>query len=179
MKGVFVYIGLHAELGPRINDETNPMTLPSRYKIKNLSPDCLRPSTLPLSHGVSPQYWAFTGEGWEICFWHVNASTASTRHWTNIGPPYAALDEHWPSTSCLPGRERKWSEPWTSARQALALASTPRYRPNVRLLLARSLRRRPSNNQTLGRYLVFAGVFGHSEWSAKPKGGISAYLWNK
>ena len=34
----------------------NEMTLPSRHRILNLSPDGLRPSTIPLGRGGSPQY---------------------------------------------------------------------------------------------------------------------------
>ena len=33
------------------------MTLSSRHRIRNSSPGGLRPSTLPLGHGGSPQYW--------------------------------------------------------------------------------------------------------------------------
>ena len=33
------------------------MTLSSRHRIRSLSPGGLRPSTLPLGHGGSPQYW--------------------------------------------------------------------------------------------------------------------------
>ena len=36
------------------------MTLPSRHTIRNSGPGSLRPSTLPLGHGDSPQYWIFT-----------------------------------------------------------------------------------------------------------------------
>ena len=32
------------------------MTLPSRHKIRNSNPRGMRPSTLTLSHGGSPQY---------------------------------------------------------------------------------------------------------------------------
>ena len=32
------------------------MTLPSRYKIRNSNPGSLRPSTLPVCHGDSPQF---------------------------------------------------------------------------------------------------------------------------
>ena len=35
----------------------NEMTLSSRHRIRNWSPGGLRPSTLPLGHGGSPQYW--------------------------------------------------------------------------------------------------------------------------
>ena len=33
------------------------MTLSSRHRIRNSNPGGLRPSTLPLGHGGSPQYW--------------------------------------------------------------------------------------------------------------------------
>ena len=36
--------------------EKNDMTLPSSHRFRNSSPGGLRPSTLPLGHGVSPQY---------------------------------------------------------------------------------------------------------------------------
>ena len=38
------------------------MTLPSRHMIGNSRPGGLKPSTLPLGHGGSPQYWIFTSE---------------------------------------------------------------------------------------------------------------------
>ena len=38
------------------------MTLPSRHRIRNSSQDGLRPSTLPLGHGGSPQNWLITSE---------------------------------------------------------------------------------------------------------------------
>ena len=40
----------------------NEVTLPSRHRIWNSSPDGLRPSTLPLGYGGSPQYWISTSE---------------------------------------------------------------------------------------------------------------------
>ena len=54
----------------------NEMTLPSRQRIRNSNPGDLRPSSLPLSHGYSPQYWIFTSEqGRNILFlWKLNAS---------------------------------------------------------------------------------------------------------
>ena len=39
------------------------MTLPSRHRIRNSNPGGLRPSTLPLGHGGSPQILSFTS-GW-------------------------------------------------------------------------------------------------------------------
>ena len=41
------------------------MTLPSRHRIRNSSPGGLRPSTLPLGHGGSPQYWLSNVDGEE------------------------------------------------------------------------------------------------------------------
>ena len=38
----------------------NGMTLPSRHRKRNWSPGGLRPSTLPLGYGGSPQYSIFT-----------------------------------------------------------------------------------------------------------------------
>ena len=39
-----------------MNGEMNDMTLPPRLRIRNSDPGGLRPSTLPLGHGDSPQY---------------------------------------------------------------------------------------------------------------------------
>ena len=36
------------------------MTLPSRHRIRKLSPGRLKPSTQPLGHEDSPQFWIFT-----------------------------------------------------------------------------------------------------------------------
>ena len=44
------------------------MTLSSRHRIRNSSPDGLRPSTLPLGHGGSPQYWLSHVDGEETVF---------------------------------------------------------------------------------------------------------------
>ena len=38
------------------------MTLPSRHRSRNSSPGGLGPSTLPLGHGASSQYWILTNE---------------------------------------------------------------------------------------------------------------------
>ena len=53
----------------------NEMTLPSRHRLRNSSPGGLRPSTLPLGHGGSPQYWIFTiDRGRNILFlWNSEA----------------------------------------------------------------------------------------------------------
>ena len=42
------------------------MALSSRHRIQNPSPGGLRPSTLPLGHGGSPQYLSDTGSGIEL-----------------------------------------------------------------------------------------------------------------
>ena len=39
------------------------LTLPSRHRIRNSNPGGLRPSTLPLGHGGSPQYWVLRVNG--------------------------------------------------------------------------------------------------------------------
>ena len=44
------------------------MTLSSRHRIRNSSPGGLRPSTLPLGHGGSPQYWLSHVGGEETLF---------------------------------------------------------------------------------------------------------------
>ena len=41
------------------------MTLSSRHRIRNSSPGGLMPSTLPLGHGGSPQYWLSHVDGEE------------------------------------------------------------------------------------------------------------------
>ena len=44
------------------------MTLSSRHRIRNSSPGGLRPSTLTLGHGGSPQYWLLHVDGEETFF---------------------------------------------------------------------------------------------------------------
>ena len=44
------------------------MTLSSRHRIRNSSPGGLRPSTPPLGHGGSPQYWLSHVDGEETFF---------------------------------------------------------------------------------------------------------------
>ena len=45
------------------------MTLSSIHRIRNSSTGGLRPSTLPLGHGGSPQYWLSHVDGEETCPW--------------------------------------------------------------------------------------------------------------
>ena len=51
-----------------IYGEMIEMTLSSRHRIRNSSPGGLRPSTLPLGHGGSPQYWLSHVDGEETFF---------------------------------------------------------------------------------------------------------------
>ena len=50
------HIGYTGPGEPPEDGEMNEMTLSSRHMIRNLGPCGLRPSTLPLGHGGSPQY---------------------------------------------------------------------------------------------------------------------------
>ena len=60
MNGVLGHLCAHVgKTGPGEpldGGEMNEMTLPSRLRIRNSSHGSLRPSTLPLGHGSSPQY---------------------------------------------------------------------------------------------------------------------------
>ena len=60
MDGVFCYvcanIGKTGPGEPPENGEMTELTLPVRHRIRNLGTGGLRPSTLPLGHGCSPQY---------------------------------------------------------------------------------------------------------------------------
>ena len=42
-----------------VGQDLNQMTVPSRNRIRNLSPGDLRPNTLPLDYGGSPQQRIF------------------------------------------------------------------------------------------------------------------------
>ena len=46
--------------------DMSEMTLPFRHRIRNSSPGGLRPSTLPLGHESSPQYFYEFTSGWGI-----------------------------------------------------------------------------------------------------------------
>ena len=49
----------------------NEMTLSSRHTIRDSGPGGLRPSTLPLGHGGSPQYWLSHVDGEETSFFQT------------------------------------------------------------------------------------------------------------
>ena len=65
-KGVLGNLCTHlGQTGPEEHPEDgemNEMTLPSRQKTRTSSRGVLSPSTLPLVHWGSPQYWIFTRE---------------------------------------------------------------------------------------------------------------------
>ena len=77
------------------------MTLSSRHRIRNSSPGGLRPSTLPLGHGGSPQYWLSHVDGEETFFVSFKPSRPETEPWTlawkaavlttTLGPPPRGL----------------------------------------------------------------------------------------
>ena len=54
------------------------MTLPSRHKIPNSNPGGLRPSTLPLGRGGSPQYWVLRVDGEETSLFLSNRRDRET-----------------------------------------------------------------------------------------------------
>ena len=53
------------------------MTLSSRHRIRNSSPGGLRPSTLPLGHKGSPQYWLSHVDGEETFLFLQTAETGN------------------------------------------------------------------------------------------------------
>ena len=73
------------------------MKLSSRHRMRNSSPGGLRPSTLPLGHGGSPQYWLSHVDGEETFFVSFKpprpGTEARTLAWkaavltTTLGPP--------------------------------------------------------------------------------------------
>ena len=75
----------------------NEMTLSSRHRIRKSSPGGLRPSTLPLGHGGSPQYWLSHVDGEETFFVSFKpprpGTEPQTLAWkaavltTTLGPP--------------------------------------------------------------------------------------------
>ena len=69
------FVHIYAKLGQEILRLVMRWIRPSRQRIKNSNPGGLRPSTLPLGHGVSPQYEILRSEqGRNIWFlWNLNA----------------------------------------------------------------------------------------------------------
>ena len=77
------------------------MTLSSRHRIRNSNPGGLRPSTLPLGHGGSPQYWLSHVDEEETFFVSFKPPEPGTEPrtlaWkavvltTTLGPPPSAI----------------------------------------------------------------------------------------
>ena len=98
------------------DSEMNEMTLPSRHSTQNLSPGGLRPSTLPLGHRSSPQYWIFTSEREKnFCFFEtwtpdrlseqgprkVNSINPTlVQCWATVYDAVSALSQHSLCVSC-------------------------------------------------------------------------------
>ena len=71
------------------------MTLPSKHRIRNSNSGGLRPSTPPLGHGGSPQYWVLGVDGEEtFCFFQTAETGNRTLArkaavlTTTLGPPH-------------------------------------------------------------------------------------------
>ena len=78
--------------------EMNEMTLSSRHRIRNSSPGGLRPTTLPLGHGGSPQYEFYTWMGKKhFCFFQ----TAETGNRTPNSDMKGSSANHYPRASPL------------------------------------------------------------------------------
>ena len=81
------------------------MTLSSRHRIRNSNHGGLRPSTLPLGHGGSPQYWLSHVDGEETFFVFFKPPRPGTEPrtlaWkaavltTTVGPPPGSYRYTW------------------------------------------------------------------------------------
>ena len=85
------------------------ITLSFWHRIRNSSPGGLRPSTLPLGHGGSPQYWLSHVDGEETVF-------------VSFKPPRTEPESGW--WHC-----RKWGR----AENLILLYTYPTFRENIRL----------------------------------------------
>ena len=78
----------------------NEMTLSSRHRIHNSSPGSLRPSTLPLGHGVSPQYPHPHVDGEEFFCFFQTAETGNRAPKSGVKGSGA---DHYPRAPALNG----------------------------------------------------------------------------
>ena len=69
------------------------MTLSFRHRIRNSSPGGLRPSTLPLGHGGSPQYWVGYPDTWKLILSSIGLSV-NTKYLYNICTMWASFWLH-------------------------------------------------------------------------------------
>ena len=81
------------------------MTLSFRHRIRNSSPGGLRPSTLPLGHGGSPQYWLSHVDGEEKNIFFFQTAETGNRA-PNSGVKDSGAN-HYPMAPAL------WSREWT------------------------------------------------------------------
>ena len=91
------HIGWTGPGKPPEDGEMIEMTLSSRHRIRNSGPGSLRPSTLPLGHRGSPQYWLSHVDGEETFFVSFKPPGSGTEPrtlaWkaavltTTLGPP--------------------------------------------------------------------------------------------
>ena len=99
------------------------ITLSSRHRIRNSSPGGLRPSTLPLGHGGSPQYWLSHVDGEETFLFLLNCRDREPNPEPNAILMLVHRLRRWPSIipalvqrlvfadSCLPGNVDGYYKP--------------------------------------------------------------------
>ena len=118
------------------------MTLSSRHRIRNSSPGGLRPSTLPLGHGGSPQYWLSHVNGEETYFVSFKPPRPVTEPrilpWkaavltTTLGPPPSQCPEGIPATHPVSRRDLFLHTPWRDpCLHTLCPGGIPAYTPRV------------------------------------------------
>ena len=120
------------------------MTLPSRHRIRNLNSWRLRPSTLSLGHGGSPQYWVLGVDGEKhFCFFQ----TAESGKRTPISCVKGSCANHYPRAPAQ-----------LLLTVAVAISTNTRHWPNVVPILVYRLRRWPNIGPALGRCHVSVGI---------------------
>ena len=99
------FIGWIGPREPPEDGEMIEMALSSRQRIRNSSPGGMRPSTLPLGHGSSPQYWLSHVDGEETFFVSFKPPSPGTEPrtlaWkaavltTTLGPQFKRRGGRW------------------------------------------------------------------------------------
>ena len=121
----------------------NEMTLSTRHRIRNLSPGCLRPNTLPLGRGGSPKYWIIVTSERErniLFLWNLGQSGFRTRD-LRLSKQAALTTAPWPPPLF-----------WSSTHPA-----NTRHSPNVGLMYGPA-------SQTIGAYISQISVFSNILW---------------